>query len=112
MPYGRTATVGRNGSERAARFANDFDGKEAQRQLRGFKPVYSDVIDNVQVWWLETGSAGRQRTDLRLYSRPVDNQLSDPYVECSSCHDPHTDNDMFLRTDATTMPLCLACHDI
>lgn len=38
------------------------------------------------------------------------------YIECSSCHDPHTENLKFLRTQganhaATSQALCTACHE-
>jgi predicted CXXCH cytochrome family protein len=33
-----------------------------------------------------------------------------PFVECASCHDPHTVRPLFLRTDTTASDLCMTCH--
>jgi predicted CXXCH cytochrome family protein len=72
------------------------------------------------VFWVETGAAGsgRQKTDMILYNRAgtaTDSTVlaSQPFVECASCHDPHTsDNPTFLRISNTTpgSGVCLACH--
>jgi predicted CXXCH cytochrome family protein len=45
-----------------------------------------------------------------LYTR--DNAGSDqPFVECASCHDPHTDaQPTFLRIANVNSEVCLACH--
>jgi predicted CXXCH cytochrome family protein len=34
-----------------------------------------------------------------------------PFIECSSCHDPHTTNPLFLRVSNEGSRLCLTCHD-
>lgn len=60
-------------------------------------------------WWVDTstGTSGtRDKTDMVLYTKS-DNK---PYVECASCHDPHTTNDTFLRIANTGSAVCLACH--
>ncbi len=87
----------------------------AHPPLTGYKPTQSAIIDQVQVWWLETGEPGRQRSDVHLYTRYGANNQPAPYIECSTCHDPHAENRMFLRTaglSGTREPLCMACHDI
>jgi predicted CXXCH cytochrome family protein len=71
--------------------------------------------NNTRVWWVETnGIAGQQKDDLPLYSRieptvPGGNQ---PFVECASCHDPHSNNTTFLRlpTGNNSSGVCLTCH--
>jgi len=71
-------------------------------------------------FWVETnGTAGRQKTDLILYTRSDSTAYNgnaiaggaQPYVECASCHDPHTSTaPTFLRMSNTSSALCLACH--
>ena len=73
-------------------------------------------------FWVDTGTAGRQKTDLILYTRNEATAAADagggaiaggaqPYVECASCHDPHTsDQATFLRTTNANSALCLSCH--
>lgn len=70
---------------------------------------------NNAAFWVETGSAtsGRQKTDLVLYTRnePSVAGGAQPFVECATCHDPHTDSaPTFLRIPNTSSELCLACH--
>lgn len=67
------------------------------------------------VWWLESGGtgAGRQKSDFYLYTRTdtVDGLIVNrPYVECSSCHDPHSTNTTFLRINNVGSAVCLTCH--
>ena len=79
----------------------------------GFREPASGVIDNAQTWWLDTGVEGRQRTDIKLYTRNFGNDILVPYVECASCHDPHTEAETFLRVENRTgSRLCLGCHEI
>jgi predicted CXXCH cytochrome family protein len=71
---------------------------------------------NSKVWWVDTapGQAGtRQKTDMMLYTRTVATAagVAEPFVECASCHDPHTsDNPTFLRISNSGSAVCLACH--
>lgn len=80
-----------------------------------FHPANSAVVNQRQVWWASS-SAGSQRTksDLPLYPRRsrVDDESSPvvPFVECTSCHDPHTTQSRFLRVDNNQGRLCLSCH--
>jgi len=74
------------------------------------------TINGRQRWWIDTtgGVNGlREKTDMILYTR--DNTANggaaeEPFVECASCHDPHVENPVFLRTSNTNSALCLACH--
>lgn len=69
-------------------------------------------------FWVDTGTAGRQKTDLILYTRSDATDYdgnaiaggAQPYVECASCHDPHTSNNTFLRISNASSAVCLACH--
>ena len=75
------------------------------------------------VWWVETGgNSTRSKTDIQLYTRntastaDVGSGFADvdglqPFVECASCHDPHTESvDTFLRISNDDSAVCLACH--
>lgn len=77
-----------------------------------FRRATSGVIDGQTAYWVETGTDGRQRTDIKLYSRYFGETTSVPFIECASCHDPHSDTETFLRVDNRGSALCLGCHDI
>jgi predicted CXXCH cytochrome family protein len=77
---------------------------------------------NGTVWWVETpnSKSGRQNTDLYLFTRtdeidsiPSESKLSQPYVECATCHDPHSSNATFLRVRGgnARSQVCLTCHN-
>lgn len=80
-----------------------------------FHPARSAMVNQRQVWWASS-AAGAQRTksDLPLYPRRAraDDAASVvvPFVECTSCHDPHTTQSRFLRVDNNQGKLCLSCH--
>ncbi len=74
------------------------------------------------VWWIETPGSkkGRQKTDLYLFTRteeidslPGETTISQPYVECATCHDPHSTNSTFLRISGgnARSQVCLTCHN-
>ncbi|MEQ1806315.1 MAG: hypothetical protein ABL900_13150, partial [Burkholderiaceae bacterium] len=78
-------------------------------------------INNNQVFWVETGGIGKQRTDLPLYQRATGGL--GPLVECASCHDPHVSSgqtgptgtgrvagETFLRISNASSAVCTACH--
>ncbi|MCF6229264.1 MAG: cytochrome c3 family protein [Gammaproteobacteria bacterium] len=94
-----------------------------------FLPVETAVIGGATYWYVETNaSPGRDRGDMILYSRTDVNAIgggtiagTQPYVECASCHDPHTTSSQlsgggasgevdFLRMSNAGSALCLACH--
>ncbi|MCB1743282.1 MAG: hypothetical protein KDK91_23100 [Gammaproteobacteria bacterium] len=76
---------------------NDGDFRTASRASNG-------------LWFVDVDSdTTREKTDMILYTRTF--AAGDgPSVECASCHDPHTNNDTFLRIDNTGSAVCLACH--
>lgn len=88
-----------------------------------FAPVLYQLVNGRFLWWVDkdwrTGGDGeRNKTDVILYTRDSNNGYAgqpeaEPFVECASCHDPHTtDNPTFLRISNTETPsgLCLTCH--
>lgn len=91
-----------------------------------FNSAKSAVLNGQSVWWVDTsvGTAGsREKTDMQLYTRTDVTSVNkdgsgntmtlsgaQPYVECASCHDPHTENTTFLRIPNTASAVCLACH--
>lgn len=82
------------------------------KSLDEFRLPSKGTVDNRVVWWVSADgvSALRTRSDLPLYARKVDTGEV-PYVECSSCHDPHISNKLFLRVNNDGSRLCLTCHD-
>lgn len=64
-------------------------------------------------WYVDTGTAGYQGSDFPLYTRTDGpNTTAQPYVECATCHDPHSANSTFLRLPGgnTGSQVCLTCH--
>jgi predicted CXXCH cytochrome family protein len=81
-------------------------GEVGERTLGSGKPV----------WWVEVdGAAGQSKTDLTLYTRTdgSGSAAEQPFVECASCHDPHTNNTTFLRHTSgnDNSATCLTCHN-
>ncbi len=78
-----------------------------------FREATRGVVDSRPVWWVsKTGvTAQRGRLDVPLYVRldPAD-QTEIPFIECASCHDPHSVRPHFLRTDTAASDLCMTCH--
>jgi predicted CXXCH cytochrome family protein len=102
--------------------ANETPEEQVVRRARhgafaedDFRPPRQAVINDREVWWVPTSEAGvaRTRQDLPLYIRERGNALDDriPHLECSSCHDPHSGNRLFLRVVGDGSRLCLACHE-
>ena len=89
-----------------------------------FKGVSFQSLNSSPVWWVDTGTAGRQKTDMMLYTRTGADSVSptgtvtagallgaQAFVECASCHDPHTSTNVtFLRIANTGSAVCLSCH--
>ncbi len=81
-----------------------------------FKTAATADINGTQIWWVDTGTLNigtRQKTDMQLYTRSVagiDGGAAQPFVECASCHDPHTETGTFLRISNDNSAVCLACH--
>lgn len=68
------------------------------------------VSGSQTVFWVDTGTAGRQKTDMQLYVRGFAAGGTGPAVECASCHDVHSSNALFLRVSNANSAVCLACH--
>lgn len=81
--------------------------------LEDFRDASQGVVENRRVWWVSASgiTAHRSRNDLPLYTR-LDVASGDelPHIECSSCHDPHSPNELFLRVRNGGSALCLTCH--
>jgi len=81
-----------------------------------FKATENATINGNTIWWVDTEltpNGTRQKTDMQLYTRSVaaiDGGADQPFVECASCHDPHTENTTFLRVSNDGSAVCLACH--
>ncbi len=86
-----------------------------------FRQPQTQSINGNQVFWVDTGGAGKQRTDLPLYQRAAGGL--GPLVECASCHDPHVSTgqagpagtgqvagETFLRVSNASSAVCTACH--
>lgn len=113
IPY-RGFTRGRERSPLDEAASEDAPSHPAKylKSLDEFRAPSRGVVDNRSVWWVSAGgmSTLRTRLDLPLYARPgAGGEI--PYVECSSCHDPHVPNKLFLRVSNDGSRLCLTCHD-
>jgi predicted CXXCH cytochrome family protein len=88
-----------------------------------FKGLSYANLNGQSVWWVETGTVGRQKTDMMLYTRTDSDAVdrsgaivtgslagAQAFVECASCHDPHSTNNTFLRIANTGSAVCLSCH--
>lgn len=86
-----------------------------------FKAASNSLIGTTRVWWVDTEATPngtRQKTDMALYTRSTTAPSTgytgqtnpEPFVECASCHDPHTTNITFLRISNAGSAVCLACH--
>jgi CxxC motif-containing protein (DUF1111 family) len=86
-----------------------------------FKQLQTQLINSNQIFWVDTGGTGKQRTDLPLYQRATGGL--GPMVECASCHDPHvssgqagpagtgqTSGETFLRVSNASSAVCTSCH--
>jgi predicted CXXCH cytochrome family protein len=73
-------------------------------------PVKATTNNGLAIWWVDSvvGATGtREKTDMALYTR-TDLGTAQPFVECGSCHDPHTDEvNRFLRNEDQ---ICTTCH--
>ena len=89
----------------------------AQTTDRDFVAPKNQVVNGTTVWWVDTGASDnqRQKSDMLLYTRAAGSGYTgqteaEPFVECASCHDPHTQNTTFLRIANAGSAVCLACH--
>jgi predicted CXXCH cytochrome family protein len=89
-----------------------------------FKAAKNKELNGTTVWWVDTETTAnntREKTDMMLYTRTAAKgyaasgtlaaqTVPEPFVECASCHDPHSTNTTFLRVENTNSAVCLACH--
>jgi predicted CXXCH cytochrome family protein len=89
-----------------------------------FKAAKNKELNGTTVWWVDTEATAnntREKTDMMLYTRSASagyaasgtlpaQTLPEPFVECASCHDPHSTNTTFLRIENAQSAVCLACH--
>ena len=79
------------------RISGPFDEPE-------YRPARSSMVNRRQIWWapVTANTQQRSKSDLPLYPRRVIEGAGDyvqvPFVECTSCHDPHSTREVFLRT--------------
>jgi predicted CXXCH cytochrome family protein len=90
--------------------------------LEDYRDVSQGVVEGRLVWWVSRDgiTARRTRGDLPLYSRNTmfaegdavlaGGDQSVPHIECSSCHDPHSQTKTFLRVANEGSTLCFTCH--
>ena len=92
-----------------------------------FNAISSALVGGKAVLWVELATVAgivapgsgtaRDRTDMQLYVRNVQSTTDtaaaiQPFVECGSCHDPHTTaNPTFLRATNDGSRVCLSCHN-
>lgn len=84
---------------------------QAGARYEEFNSAVSSVIGGRRVWWVPRNAASNLRTrfDIPLYSRGGAG-TEVPFVECASCHDPHSDQALFLRIANVGSGLCYTCH--
>jgi len=91
-----------------------------------FKGLKYASLNGQPVWWVDSGtvSGTRDKADMMLYTRTGADSVApngtvtsgaltgaQAFVECASCHDPHTSTQAtFLRMSNAGSLLCLACH--
>lgn len=86
--------------------------------MEDFREVSQGVVEGREIFWVSRNgiTSRRTRNDLPLYGRDDSDfgtgvGLLTPHIECSSCHDPHTSTETFLRVSAAGSQLCLTCHN-
>lgn len=122
-PFGVPYRGVNRGGDRAAEYRNRLlRAQDAPNQIglsiseeEEFRPARSGLINRRQIWWAAvTDSGQRTKNDLPLYPRRIQEVTGDysvvPFVECTSCHDPHSTREVFLRTSNDGSRLCLTCH--
>jgi predicted CXXCH cytochrome family protein len=81
--------------------------------LDDFHDASQGIIENRTVWWVSMSgdTTRRTRNDLPLYNRTDEATGEEvPYIECSTCHDPHSNKSKFLRQSNEGSRMCLTCH--
>lgn len=115
VPYrgALTAEERKRAREEATRAGRLINQGRFVRSGEGFREASRGIVDSRPVWWVSSSgpTAQRGRLDVPLYVRiDAEDQSEIPFIECASCHDPHSVQPMFLRTNADASQLCLTCH--
>lgn len=115
VPY-RGLDLSRSARERAKAAIEKAGWAVAAKRVlaeEDFRESRSGVVNKRLVWWAsaDANSVRRTKNDLPLYPRMLpDGDEIVPFIECTSCHDPHTTNALFLRLSNRGARLCLTCH--
>lgn len=103
--------------------AQPFRAAQHLTAMEDFRDASQGMVEGRSVWWVSKDgiTARRTRADLPLYGRREGTGSGEdemdvgtamvPYIECSSCHDPHSQARTFLRVANEGSKLCLTCHD-
>ncbi|WP_420476999.1 cytochrome c3 family protein [Noviherbaspirillum sp. ST9] len=80
-----------------------------------FRTVNQASINSAPVWFVEpksgaSANSARDKNDIQLYTRTIAAGNYQPYVECASCHDPHSSAELFMRVPVAGSEICLTCH--
>lgn len=89
------------------------EGIYMDRLNTDYRPAFESVVENRRIYWVSVAgnTLRRAKSDLPLYSRANVGASDDvPFIECTSCHDPHTTNRLFLRVSTGVNDLCMTCH--
>ena len=78
--------------------------------------VHSHPVGKTYAPFSPSGSKASLRPEtyiLRGWSgaKTIHDLVSEGTIRCTSCHDPHTTNSLFLRTSNRGSALCKGCHD-
>lgn len=74
-----------------------------------FKPARRDMVGGATVWRVPAYGGAEE---LPLFTRSDAAWSEVPFIECTTCHDPHSKNRLFLRVVNEDSRLCLSCHNI
>jgi len=113
VPGAEPASPDTLGAERLRALSHPPGGYSGSHPVVTFNRAQRSFVNDVPVWWIETGTPGRQKDDIQLYTR-LSNGVDEPtpYVECSSCHDPHGTQQYLLRMEMSRSELCTGCHSL
>jgi len=83
-----------------------------------FNAPFKGSINAQPQWWVNSivgATTAREKVDMLLYARS-DLGVTEPFVECGSCHDPHNSSTAgagsvaFLRMTNDASQICTTCH--